>query len=118
MSYTLLANLPELGQLNRRQVAALAGVAPLAYDSGQVRGKRLVWGGRPSVRATLYMAALVGTRYNLPIRAFYRRLVAAGKPKKLALVACMRKLLTILNAIVRTHTPWQDSIPVGGEQLS
>ena len=70
VSYTLLANLPELGQLNRRQVAALAGGAPLAYDSGQVRGKRLVWGGRASVRATLYMAALVGTRYNLPIRAF------------------------------------------------
>ena len=118
VSYTLLANLPELGQLNRRQVAALAGVAPLAYDSGQVRGKRLVWGGRASVRATLYMAALVGTRYNHPIRAFYRRLVTAGKPKKLALVACMRKLLTILNAIVRTHTPWQDSTPVVGEQLS
>lgn len=115
VSQTLLADLPELGQLNRRQVAALAGVAPLAYDSGQTRGKRLVWGGRASVRTTLYMAALVATRYNVPIRAFYRRLVAAGKPKKLALVACMRKLLTMLNAIVRTQIPWHDAVPV--EQL-
>lgn len=111
VSHTLLADLPELGQLNRRQVAALAGVAPLAYDSGQVRGKRLVWGGRASVRATLYMAALVATRYNVTIRAFYRRLVASGKPKKLALVACMRKLLTMLNAMVRTNTPWEIRTP-------
>jgi transposase len=117
VGYTLLADLPELGQLNRRQVAALAGVAPLARDSGQVRGKRLVWGGRASVRATLYMAALVGTRYNLTIRAFYRHLVTAGKPKKLALVACMRKLLTILNAILRTHTPWQATTPEPHAQL-
>jgi transposase len=112
VGYTLLADLPELGQLNRRQVAALAGVAPLARDSGQVRGKRLVWGGRAPVRATLYMAALVGTRYNLTIRTFYRRLVTSGKPKKLALVACMRKLLTILNAILRTQTAWQGTPPV------
>lgn len=109
VSFTLLADLPELGQLNRRQVAALAGVAPLASDSGQVRGKRLVWGGRASVRAMLYMAALVGTRYNRTIQTFYRRLLAVGKPKKLALVACMRKLLTVLNAMLRTHTPWQGS---------
>ena len=112
VSHTLLADLPELGQLNRRQVAALAGVAPLACDSGQARGKRLVWGGRASVRATLYMAALVGTRYNVTIRAFFRRLVASGKPKKLALVACMRKLLTMLNAMLRAQTPWQVPAPV------
>jgi len=116
VSSTLLADLPELGLLNRRQVAALAGVAPLASDSGQVRGKRLVWGGRASVRATLYMAALVGTRYNQTIQIFYRRLLAAGKPKKLALVACMRKLLTMLNAMLRTHTAWQSVTPVINEQ--
>ena len=107
VSRTLLADLPELGQLNRKQIAALVGVAPLARDSGALRGKRVVWGGRAPVRAVLYMGALVAARRNPVIRAFYRRLVAAGKPKKVALVACMRKLLTILNAMMRTNTTWQ-----------
>ena len=107
VSRTLLADLPELGQLNRKQIAALVGVAPLARDSGTLRGKRVVWGGRAPVRAVLYMGALVAARRNPVIRAFYRRLVAAGKPKKVALVACMRKLLTILNAMMRTNTTWQ-----------
>jgi transposase len=109
VSRTLLADVPELGHLNRKQIAALVGVAPLARDSGTLRGKRIVWGGRAPVRAVLYMGALVATRRNLVIRAFYRRLLAAGKPKKLALTACMRKLLTILNAMLRTNTTWQQS---------
>ena len=107
VSRTLLADLPELGRLNRKQIAALVGVAPLARDSGTLRGKRTVWGGRAPVRAVLYMGALVATRRNTVIRAFYLRLVAAGKPKKVALIACMRKLLTILNAMMRTNTQWQ-----------
>ena len=107
VSRTLLASLPELGHLNRKQIAALVGVAPLARDSGTRTGKRIVWGGRAPVRAALYMGALVATRRNAVIRAFYRRLVEAGKPKKVALVACMRKLLTILNAMMRTNTTWQ-----------
>ena len=107
LSRTLLADLPELGRLNRKQIAALVGVAPLACDSGTLRGKRVVWGGRAAVRAVLYMGALVAARRNVIIRAFYRRLVAAGKPKKVALIACMRKLLTILNAMMRTNTTWQ-----------
>ncbi len=104
---TLVADLPELGMLNRKQIAALAGVAPFNRDSGTLRGKRTIWGGRGSVRAALYMAALVATRRNHVIRAFYRRLVAAGKAKKTALVACMRKLLTILNAMLKHETPWR-----------
>jgi transposase len=107
VSRTLLAEVPELGCLNRKQIAALVGVAPLARDSGTLRGKRLVWGGRAPVRAALYMGALVASRRNPVIRAFYHRLVAAGKPKKLALTACMRKLLTILNAMMRTNTTWR-----------
>jgi transposase len=106
VSRTLLADLPELGQLNRKQVAALVGAAPLARDSGTLRGKRLVWGGRAPVRAVLYMGALVATRRNVVIRAFYLRLIVAGKPKKVALTACMRTLLTILNAMMRTNTAW------------
>lgn len=106
-SRTLIGSLPELGSLNRKQIAALVGVAPLARDSGTLKGKRLVWGGRAPVRAALYMAALVASRRNPALRAFYARLVAAGKPKKLALTACMRKLLTILNAMVRTNSAWQ-----------
>lgn len=106
VSRTLLAELPELGQLNRRAIAKLVGVAPLNCDSGTWRGQRLVHGGRATVRAALYMAALVGARCNPIIAAFYQRLVAAGKPKKLALVACMRKLLTILNDMLRTGRPW------------
>jgi transposase len=111
VSRTLLASMPELGTLTRKQVAALAGVAPLARDSGTLRGKRLVWGGRAPVRAALFMSALVAARRNPVIQAFYQRLLRAGKPKKLALTACMRKLLTILNAIVRTNTAWRTSIP-------
>ena len=106
LSFTLLADLPELGRLSRREIAKLVGVAPLSRDSGTLRGRRFVQGGRASVRAVLYMAALVATKRNAVIRAFYVRLLAAGKPKKLALVACMRKLLTILNTMVRTGERW------------
>jgi transposase len=106
LSRTLLADLPELGRLSRREIAKLVGVAPLSRDSGTLRGRRFVQGGRASVRAVLYMGALVATRRNATIGAFYRRLVAAGKPKKLALVACMRKLLTILNTMARTRQRW------------
>jgi transposase len=104
---TLLAELPELGTLTRRQIAALVGVAPFSRDSGTMRGKRTIWGGRAQVRGALYMGALTASRYNPTIKAFYQRLLAAGKSKKLALVACMRKLLVILNAILRERTPWQ-----------
>lgn len=106
LSLTLLADLPELGRLSRREIAKLVGVAPLSRDSGTLRGRRFVQGGRASVRAVLYMAALVATKRNMVIRAFYTRLLAAGKPRKLALVACMRKLLTILNTMVRTGERW------------
>ena len=106
VSSVLLAQLPELGVLNRSQISALVGVAPLNRDSGTLRGKRKVWGGRASVRAALYMAALVATRYNPVIKAFYQRLLQAGKPKKVALTACMRKLLTILNVMMRDQRPW------------
>jgi transposase len=106
LSLTLLADLPELGRLSRREIAKLVGVAPLSRDSGTLRGRRFVQGGRASVRAVLYMAALVATKRNAVIRGFYARLLAAGKPKKLALVACMRKLLTILNTMVRTGEHW------------
>ena len=106
VSTTLLIELPELGQLNRRKIAALVGVAPLNRDSGTMRGKRTVWGGRAKLRSVLYMAALVGVRRNPVIAAFYQRLLDAGKVKKVALVACMRKLLTIINAMIRTMTIW------------
>lgn len=109
LSRTLLAGLPELGTLTRQQIAALVGVAPLNRDSGTWRGTRRVWGGRAHVRAALYMSALVATRYNPVIRAFYQRLCAAGKAKKVALTACMRKLLTILNAMLKYRTPWQNN---------
>jgi len=107
LTTTLLGDVPELGQLNRKQIAALIGVAPLNRDSGTYRGRRAVWGGRAHVRATLYMATLTAARYNPVIRAFYERLVAAGKPKKVALTACMRKLLTILNAMIARRTAWK-----------
>jgi transposase len=107
---TLLAELPELGTLDRQQVAALAGVAPLNQDSGQRQGPRRIWGGRAPVRAALYMAAVTAIRCNPTIRALYTRLREAGKPAKVALVACMRKLLTIANAMLRDETPW---IPMG-----
>ena len=105
LSATLLADLPELGTLDRRQIATLVGVAPLNRDSGNFRGKRSVWGGRAKVRAALYMATVAATRYNPVIRTFYQRLCAAGKEKKVALTACMRKLLTILNAMLKHRTP-------------
>src|SRR5439155_2001216 len=107
LSSTLLVEVPELGTLGRKQIAALIGVAPLNRDSGTLRGRRTVWGGRAPVRAALYMAALVAARFNPTLRAFYRRLLAAGKPKKVALTACMHKLLLILNAMARTNTRWQ-----------
>jgi transposase len=103
---TLLATLPELGALTGKQISALVGVAPFNRDSGMLRGTRTVWGGRAQVRAVLYMGALVATRFNPVIRAFYQRLCAAGKAKKVALTACMRKLLTILNAMMKHRTRW------------
>jgi transposase len=106
---TLIADLPELGRLDRKQIAALVGVAPLNRDSGKMRGKRTTWGGRAKVRCALYMAALVGSRRNPILKAFYQRLLSAGKPKKLALTAVMRKLLTILNAMVRDNIRWQSA---------
>jgi len=105
---TLLAELPELGRLDRRTIAALVGVAPFNRDSGQWRGRRMIWGGRRSIRAALYMAALVASRRNPPLARFYQRLRDHGKPAKVALVAVMRKLLTILNAMMKHQTPWSD----------
>ncbi len=107
ISLTLLAYLPELGTLNRRQIAALVGVAPFNRDSGTLRGKRTVWGGRAGVRSALYMGAMVASRHNPVIRDFYQRLLSAGKPKKVALTACMRKLLTMLNSMLKNGTSWQ-----------
>jgi transposase len=107
LARTLIADLPELGRLDRKQIAALVGVAPINRDSGTMRGKRTTWAGRAKVRAVLYMAALVAARHNPTLRRFYQRLIAAGKAKKLALTAVMRKLLVILNAILRDHKPWQ-----------
>lgn len=107
VSYSLLIELPEPGMLNRRKIAALVGVAPLNRDSGTMRGRRTIWGGRAKLRAALYMVALVASQCNPIIAAFYQRLLDAGKMKKVALVACMRKLLTILNAMMRTMTVWQ-----------
>ena len=106
---TLIADLPELGHLDRKQIAALVGVAPLNRDSGTMRGKRTIWGGRAKVRSVLYMAALVASRHNPVLAAFYQRLVSAGKAKKLAITAVMRKLLTILNAMIRDSRPWQNA---------
>jgi transposase len=114
---TLTAALPELGSLGRRQIAKLVGVAPLADDSGPRKGKRRIWGGRADVRAVVYMAALVAIKHNPAIKVFHSRLIAASKPKKVAIVACMRKLLTILNAMLRDHSLWnaarhlQNAIP-------
>jgi transposase len=109
LSLTLLSELPELGSPGHKQIASLAGVAPLNRDSGKLRGRRSVWGGRARVRAALYMGALVGVRFNPVLKAFYERLLGAGKPKKLALTACMHKLLTILNAILRDRSPWKEA---------
>jgi transposase len=110
-SATLLSQLPELGQLDRKAIAKLVGVAPLNRDSGTLRGRRRVWGGRATVRAVLYMAALVATRCNEQIRDFYARLRAAGKPAKVALVACMHKLLVLCNSVLRTGTAWRAITP-------
>jgi transposase len=107
----LIAELPELGRLTRQQLASLVGVAPLNRDSGQHRGIRTIWGGRADVRRALYMATLVATRFNPVIRAFYRHLLAGGKPKLVALVASMRKLLTILNAMIKSQQPWAPTHP-------
>ncbi|MED5620143.1 IS110 family transposase [Ideonella sp. BN130291] len=109
-SATLIAELPELGKLNRREIAALVGVAPMANDSGNSRGRRRVQGGRFEIRRVLYMATLTAARHNPAIKAFYNRLKAAGKLTKVALVACMRKLLTTLNAMVKTNKPWDKSL--------
>jgi transposase len=108
-AHTLIADLPELGQLDRRRIAALVGVAPVNRDSGQMRGKRTIAGGRIEVRNVLYMATLSATRWNPVISQHYKSLVERGRPRKVALVACMRRLLGILNAIIRTKAPWQDA---------
>lgn len=107
LACTLLAELPELGRLTRRKIAALVGVAPVPRASGVMRGRRTVWGGRAAVRTTLYSATTASIRINPVLKATYQRLKAAGKPSKVALVACMRKLITMLNAILRDQTPWQ-----------
>lgn len=107
----LMAALPELGTLTHREIAKLVGVAPLNCDSGKFKGKRTTWGGRANVRAALYMAALSAARFDPTIKAFYQRLLAAGKPKKVALTACMHKLLTILNAVIKSGMPWQAGYP-------
>lgn len=103
----IIADLPELGQADRRQITALAGLAPYNRDSGTLRGKRTIWGGRASVRCALFMAALTAIRYNAQIRLFYQRLCAAGKQKKVALVACMHKMLIIMNAMIMHNEPWR-----------
>jgi len=110
ISVSLLASLPELGRLNRRQISALAGVAPFNRDSGRWQGRRSIYGGRSVVRSALYMAALVGARHNPVLKAFYQRLRGAGKPAKVALTACMRKLLVILNSMIRSGQRWQNTI--------
>jgi transposase len=106
----LLIDLPELGTLNRKAIAKLVGVAPLNRDSGTLRGKRVIWGGRVNVRNTMYMAALSASRFNAPLKAFFQRLTAAGKPHKVALVAVARKLLTILNAMLRDRSTWNPQL--------
>lgn len=106
LATTLLANLPELGRLSRKEIAALVGVAPLNRDSGTLRGRRMIWGGRAPVRASLYMATLIAVRCNPVLKVFHARLRAAGKAPKVALTACMRKFLTILNAMLKQHKPW------------
>ena len=107
-SRMLMAGLPELGHLNRQKISALVGVAPFNRDSGQWRGRRMIHGGRASVRTALYMSALVATRHNATLKRFYQRLRAAGKPSKVALVAVMRKLLTIINAMIKHQSRWQN----------
>jgi transposase len=106
-AFSLLADLPELGQLNREQIAALAGLAPFNHDSGQLKGQRTIWGGRAHVRTALYMATLSALRCNPTIKAFYQRLSTAGKPFKKAITACMRKLLTTLNSMLKSNSNWK-----------
>jgi transposase len=118
LARTLLFDLPELGSLTAKELAKLAGVAPLNRDSGRQQGKRQIWGGRSTIRTALYMGSLAATRYNPVIKAFYERLLKAGKPKKVALVACMHKLLTILNAMVKHNTPWQPPQPAAADPVS
>lgn len=108
LSRTLLAELPELGKLNHKEISALVGLAPFNRDSGALRGKRTIFGGRASVRTALYMGTLAGMRYNPKLKCFYERLRKAGKPAKVAITACMHKLVIILNAIIKTKTPWQE----------
>jgi transposase len=117
LAATLMADLPELGQLDRKRIAALVGLAPFNRDSGTLHGARTIWGGRANVRATLYMGALVAVRRNPIVKVFYERLLGSGKPKKKALVACMRKLLTILNAMVRSNRPFTVPLPALALQL-
>jgi transposase len=108
--FALLIDLPELGQLDRKKIAALVGLAPYNRDSGKMSGTRAIWGGRASIRSALYMATLTAVQHNPVIRLFYQRLTSAGKAFKVAMVACMRKLLTILNAMIKHNQPWQPSI--------
>lgn len=111
LASTLVAELPELGQLTGKQISRLVGLAPLARDSGKFRGKRMIGGGRTSVRCALYMGALVAIRHNSVLKAFYESLLARGKAKKVALTACIHKLIIILNAMVRDSKPWQEPLP-------
>jgi transposase len=110
LSVNILCGLPELGCLNRKQIAALVGVAPLNCDSGKFRGRRIIWGGRADVRSTLYMGTLAAVRFNPVIKEFYQRLITAGKMPKVAITACMRKLLTILNVMIKNSTPWNPKL--------
>jgi transposase len=111
LATTLLADFPELGSLNRKQTAALGGVAPFNRDSGTLRGKRMIWGGRDAVRTATYMSVFVAIRFNHLLKTFFDRLIATGKVRKVAMVACMRKLLCILNAMLKNRTTWNQSIP-------
>jgi transposase len=117
LARTLIAELPELGRLSHKEIASLVGVAPRARDSGVLRGKRMLWGGRATVRTALYMSVWSATRWNPVIRVFYERLREKGKPAKVAQAACMRKLLILLNAMVRDHRPWDPSLPLGQAEL-
>ena len=110
LSVNILCGLPELGCLNRKQIAALVGVAPLNCDSGKFRGRRIIWSGRADVRSTLYMGTLAAVRFNPVIKEFYQRLITAGKMPKVAITACMRKLLTILNVMIKNSTPWNPKL--------
>jgi transposase len=110
LSVNLLTGLPELGSLNRKKIATLVGVAPLNCDSGKFRGKRIIWGGRANLRSALYMGTLAAIRFNPVIAAFYQQLITAGKKPKVAMTACMRKLLTILNAMIKNSTSWNSEL--------